>query len=276
MSKENKLLKRAKQSMKILKSGKIMVKGDQEIDLSPFIKQSSDEAVVSRLNGIISKEDVVVEEGAKTVDIKYTLQSLMKTTELESHVHDDAEPPTIVIPIKKKSAISAFDFLTDGPLGDLLRSSSFALTYKKIKHQWVELNNDDTSSFTNVMYVPNIVVFMDVKNSKFRKDPYKVNVLILALPTKAQMIDDEHPNVTNEDASFWTVADILESAIRVGSKKIILDPFEPKVLRKDKAATIDAWSKALESDKIRSQFNSINFIFEDEDRYVSFRAKVKE
>lgn len=276
MSKESKLIKRAKQSMKILKSGKIMVKGDQEIDLSPFIKQSTEEAVVSRLNGIISKEDVVIDEAGKELDVKYTLQPLMKTVELDAQIPSDGELSTMIIPIKKKSAITAFDFLADGPLGELLRSSSFASSYKKIKKQWVELNKNDSSEFTNVLYIPNIMIFMDPKTGKFRKEPYKINVLILALPTKSQFINEERPTVTTEDAVFWIIADILESAIRLGTKKIILDPFEPKLLKKERACTADAWARALSGDKIRSQFKSINFAFENDANFVVLNAKMNE
>ena len=86
MGKGKKLMKRAKESMKILKSGKIMVKGDQEIDLTPFIQQSSEEAIVSRLNGIISKEDVQIEDGAKVVDIDTIIQPLMKTSEVRAQI----------------------------------------------------------------------------------------------------------------------------------------------------------------------------------------------
>lgn len=271
MSKENKLIKRAKQSMKILKSGKIMVKGDQEIDLSPFIKQSTEDAVVSRLNGIISKEDVIIEDGAKVVDIKTSLQPLIKTAELESVIPTDAEPYTVIIPIKKQKAITAFDFLTGGALGEILRTSTFASAYKKLKKDWVEINKDDTTPFTNVLYVPDVMIFMDSDNMKFRKKPYKINVLILALPTKSQMVDEDHPDVTTDEAIYRTIADIIESAVRVGAKKIILDPYSPKILNKARDISSNAWKEALQSPKAQ-QFNSIIAAFEDEEKYVVFNA----
>ena len=271
MGKGKKLMKRAKESMKILKSGKIMVKGDQEIDLTPFIQQSSEEAIVSRLNGIISKEDVQIEDGSKVVDIDTIIQPLMKTTEVRAQIASDAEPETIIIPIKKKTAITAFDFLNIGALGELLRTSTLASAYKKIKKDWIEINKDDTTPFTNVMYVPNVMVFMDLKHGKFRKNPYKVNVLILALPSKSQMIDEDHPDITDEQAVYRTIADIIESAARVGVKKLILDPFDPKILNKERYISSKAWREALESPKVQ-QFNSIVFSFSNEKNYIVFNA----
>ena len=181
MGKKNKLIKRATRSMKILKSGKIKIEGEHILDLAPLIKKSSKEATVSRLNGIISKEDVVLEEGGKVLNVQTVLQSQMKTVDIQANISQSAENYTVVVPIKKKSAIDIFDFLSDGVLGDILRSSTLASTYKKIKKEWVTLNKDDTTSFTNVMYVPDVAVFMDPDEEKLKRRAYYINVLILAM-----------------------------------------------------------------------------------------------
>lgn len=274
MGKKNKLIKRATRSMKILKSGKIKIEGEHILDLAPLIKKSSKEATVSRLNGIISKEDVVLEEGGKVLNVQTVLQSQMKTVDIQANISQSAENYTVVVPIKKKSAIDIFDFLADGVLGDILRSSTLASTYKKIKKEWVTLNKDDTTSFTNVMYVPDVAVFMDPDEEKLKRRAYYINVLILALPSKDMMIDDEHPKISNEDASARTIADILEASIRVHAKKLIIDPFNPKVLRKDCSITASLWNEALWSNRVKEQIDDIIFSFEEESKFIVFSSKV--
>ena len=61
MAKKKKLKKLAESNIKILKSGKIKFSKNQKIDLGLFTTESIEGAVVSRLEGIISQEDVVVE-----------------------------------------------------------------------------------------------------------------------------------------------------------------------------------------------------------------------
>ena len=88
------------------------------------------------------------------------------------------------------------------------------------------------------------------------------------------MIDDEHPKITNEDASARTIADILEASIRVHAKKLIIDPYNPKVLRKDCSATASLWNEALWSNRVKEQIDDVIFSFEEESKFIVFSSKV--
>lgn len=271
MGKGKKLMKKAKKSMKILKSGKILIEGANKIDLSPFIKTSVDEAVVSRLDGIISVEDA----NAKKVNCKidHVLQSQVRVSELNGMTNQSPVNDTILIMLPKKASLTVFDFLDTGVVGDLLRCSTLANAYKQVKKKWVELNTDDNTEFTNILYLPDIMVFLDTKNNKFKEVPYKVNVLICAIPP-TKRIAELHPTDedTKQTARMRIISDCLEAGVRLGVKRLIIDPFMVKQLRKDRSDSAKLWNEAIRSERIRHSYTNIIMAFEDEGEFVVFAA----
>ena len=265
--KGKKIIKTAKKSMKILKSGKIQI-GDSKIDLRPIISESSESAVISRLDGIISKEEAAVEDSK--CNIEYMLQPQLKSAELSSIADKKPYYDTVVIILPKKASISVFDFLNTGTIGDLLRSSTLSISYTKVKKEWVNLNKDDETEFTNILYIPDVFVFLDPESGKFKAKPYRVNVLICAVPSYKKIAAASETEIERSTALMRMIGDTLEAGIRLGCKELVIDPFQIKALRKDVSETSKLWNTAVSSQRIQNNFDEITFSFISDGEFAVF------
>ena len=266
--------KMAESNFKILKSGKLKVKKGQKINLRPFITNSVENSVVGRLDGIISKENVVVD----TEDLHQNVTSNMLSDIHVASLAAKTEKPgisTLVVTINKKNALDAFDLMRDDSLGILLRTSTLTSCYMELKQEWKNLNEDDNSNFTNVLYVPEIMVFVDPDTGKLLKKPFKVNIIILAIPTKKNMSEQGVEEFTDEMAASRVIADIMDSAIKLGCKDIIIDPYCHKYLISMPYDAGKLWNNIVSTQRCIEQFKSIIFAIEDEELFVSFNAASK-
>lgn len=266
--------KMAESNFKILKSGKLKVKKGQKINLRPFITNSVENSVVGRLDGIISKENVVVD----TEDLHQNVTSNMLSDIHVASLAAKTEKPgisTLVVTVNKKNALDAFDLMRDDSLGILLRTSTLTSCYMELKQEWKNLNEDDNSNFTNVLYVPEVMVFVDPDTGKLLKKPFKVNIIILAIPTKKNMSEQGVEEFTDEMAASRVIADIMDSAIKLGCKDIIIDPYCHKYLISMPYDAGKLWNNIVSTKRCIEQFKSIIFAIEDEELFVSFNAASK-
>ena len=260
-------------NIKILKSGKIKFAKDEKLDLSNFIKESVDDVIVSRLDAIISKEDVVIELDEMKRDLRTYLLSELDIAAMQS-LTNSAVTPTIVIPVDKKDALDCFDFLDGGVIGSILRTSTFASVYKKVKKQWKELCKKDNSHLTNVLYVPKVMVFLDELTGKIINSPFYINVLIVATPPAKYMLENPVTDIEDEDVIKRYVTDILNTSIKCGCKDIIINPYNAKVLEDDLSVTTETWLKHLSNQRCKENFNSISFSLEDQNLFIVFEAQL--
>lgn len=266
--------KMAESNFKILKSGKLKVKKGQKINLRPFITNSVENSVVGRLDGIISKENVVVD----TEDLHQNVTSNMLSDIHVASLAAKTEKPgisTLVVTVNKKNALDAFDLMRDDSLGILLRTSTLTSCYMELKQEWKDLNEEDNSNFTNVLYVPEVMVFVDPDTGKLLKKPFKVNIIILAIPTKKNMSEQGVEEFTDEMAASRVIADIMDSAIKLGCKDIIIDPYCHKYLISMPYDAGKLWNNIVSTQRCIEQFKSIIFAIEDEELFVSFNAASK-
>ena len=266
--------KMAESNFKILKSGKLKVKKGQKINLRPFITNSVENSVVGRLDGIISKENVVVD----TEDLHQNVTSNMLSDIHVASLAAKTEKPgisTLVVTVNKKNALDAFDLMRDDSLGILLRTSTLTSCYMELKQEWKNLNEEDNSNFTNVLYVPEVMVFVDPDTGKLLKKPFKVNIIILAIPTKKNMSEQGVEEFTDEMAASRVIADIMDSAIKLGCKDIIIDPYCHKYLISMPYDAGKLWNNIVSTQRCIEQFKSIIFAIEDEELFVSFNAASK-
>ena len=122
MSKKKQLKKLAKSNIQVLKTGKIKIAKGEKISLKSFVNESIKNTVISRLDGIISQEDVVIDTKDLRVDITSNMTTDFKTSELISRVQSP-KTNTIVVTVNKKNALDVFDFLDDSSLGIIPRNS---------------------------------------------------------------------------------------------------------------------------------------------------------
>lgn len=287
MSKKKKKLKKlAESNIKILKSGKIKFSKNQKIDLSVFANESIEGTIVSRLNGIISKEDVVIDTTNlrckvdtyinNDIEIAELSAQISKSVISEQAVKNSVNVPftnTLIITVSKKNALDMFDFLNPDTIGVVLRSSTLAAVYSKdeIRDKWDELNNDN-SSFTNVLYIPKVMMFIDYKTGEIRKTPYYINILIVAVPSIKNMSVDGVEEISEEEAVNRVIADIADSAIKCGSKNLIINPYGYKLFKDNTKVTADAWDLITSSQKFIENIDSVQFAINDEVNFIIFNA----
>lgn len=272
MSKKKKKIKKlAESNIQMLKSGKIKIAKDQKINISSFVSKSVENTIVSRLDAIISKEDVVIDTKDLHPNITTNLTNPVRTAELTAQINNPVTE-TIVITMSKKQSLEAFNYLDDGSLGEILRTSTLAAIYKQIKDAWISLTKDDTSHFTNVLYIPDVMVFLDTDKMKIRKNPYKINVLLIAEPSVNKMTENGIEKLSDEAAASRVIADITEAAIKCGCKNIIIDPFGHKTLSKDISEVSKLWMQITSSQRFIENITSTIFAIEQEERFVVFNA----
>ena len=267
----------AKRSIKILKSGKVKINKDQKISLAPYVEESLTEVVCSRIEGIISKADVVIDSKTSittTANIM-SAKDLLNTSSMIDKSVGDITPNTVVHVINKKEALTTFDFTNESIIGSLLRTSTLAAIYRKIKEAWVELNDDDKTGFTNVLFIPKILVFLEDETGVVKKVPLFVNLLLLSVPSPKAIKDattEEEPE--NQVIINRYIDDVFKSAVLCGAKKLIITPFCHKLFLKEVYDTSEAWVNNTQLQKNIENIDSVNFAINDENLYVVFAGSL--
>lgn len=261
-----------KKNIKILKSGKVKFKKDQKISLDPYIKDSVKGCVCSRIEGIPNNEEVVLEETNLKTEINTNLTSIKRCLELNAYTSD--QPYTVVSVCSKKEAEGLFDFMENTIIGVLLRTSTLASIYKTQKERWVELNTDDKTAFTNVLYIPNILIFLNERDGKILKKPFKVNLLVVSVPNAKCMVDGI-AEAEDDVVVKRIVDDIFESAIKIHTPKLIISPFCYHPLLKDEHLTSEYWHAVSETERVNNNIKSIDFCVNSDDSFIIFKKSKK-
>ncbi len=273
MSKHNDLKKLAKTNIKILSSNKIKLRKGQKISIKPMVEESLSKAVVSRLEGIIDGNTEKF-ESSHVIKSEATALCQIKMADIISHTSTDGNVvPTIVHVVTKKNALD-FDFAGEGIIGDLLRSSTLGPVYQKLKNGWKELNTDDKSDFTNILFMPNIFVFINGIEALF--NPFKVNLLLVAVPTFTHHKESLPEDATNVETGYIgrVYGDIMDAATKIeGCTDLIIDPFDLKITKNFQHEVINMWNYLIDSIRCRKVVRSIWFSIEDEFNYVLFIAE---
>lgn len=252
-------------SIEILESGKIKFKKDEKVDIGAFVESSINDAKISRLEGIPSKEEIVI-DGSNNyrIDASTNCSSIPRIVELISSINS-TETQTIVIPMSKKKAEHLEDNETVAWLG---KSSTFASIYAKIQKTWDELNEDDNTSFTNIMFIPKLYIFLE-KKGKLRKKPIIVNLMIVAVPSISKAKD----GIEIMDEIEYTnriINDSIDACIRCGCKSVIVDPFSMNSLQKDVHYTSKYWHGKTETQRVIENIRNITFSIDNDDLYIIF------
>lgn len=252
-------------SIQILESGKIKFKKDEKIDISAYVDDSVNNAKISRLEGIPSKEEIIIDGSSNyRIEASANCSSIARIIDLVSSINT-TEVQTIVLPMSKKKATKFEDNEIIEWLG---KSSTFVSTYAKLKKAWDELNEDDSTCFTNVLFIPKIYIFLE-KKGKLRKKPIMVNLMIVALPSinkaKGGIEATDHIEYTNR-----IINDSIDACIRCGCKSVVIDPYYMGALQKDVHYTAKYWYGKTETQRVIENIRNITFSIDNDDLYVIF------
>ena len=260
----------AKNSIKIISNNKIKLRRGQKISIKPIVEESIKGATISRLEGIIP-DNTDKYDASHIIKSEATLLSQIKISDIVTHTANDNMVPTIVHVCTKKNSLD-FDFAGEGIIGDLLRTSTLGPTYNKIKNGWKNLNTDDKTTFTNVMFIPNILVFSNGIETLF--SPFKVNLLLVSVPSFKLFKENAPEDSKNVEVDYIgrIYGDIMDSAIKIsGCSDLIINPFDIKISKEYPHDVVDMWNYLIDSSMCRKSISSIWFsITDDEFHYVLF------
>lgn len=252
-------------SIQILESGKIKFKKDEKIDISSFVDDSVNDAKISRLEGIPSKEEIII-DGSNNyrIEASANCSSISRIIDLVSSINSN-ETQTIVLPMSKKKASNLEENEIIKWLG---KTSTFIATYARLKKVWDELNDEDSSCFTNVMFIPKLYIFLE-KKGKLRKKPIIVNLMVVSLPS----INKAKGGIEATDTIDYTnriINDTMDACIRCGCKSVIIDPYSMKALQSDVHYTARYWHGKTETQRVIENIRNITFSIDNDDLYVIF------
>lgn len=247
-------------------SGEILLKKNSKLDISEQVKESVNGTIISRLEAVPTKENIVVD--TKENDYRNTItvdnSTIMRVIDMNAEI-DSVNELTVVIPMTKKKAKK---FEENDTLYWLSKTSSFDAVMEKVYRDWKELNEDDNSPYTNVLYVPKLYLFMD-KYGKLRKTPVKVNLLIVALPSQKHASSGIDV-VEDTEYNNRIINDTVEAAIKVGAKNIVVDPYVMSALQKDIHYTATYWKGVMEKQRTIENIKKCIFALENDNLYIVF------
>lgn len=251
--------------IKILASGKIKFKRNEKIDISSSVHASMHDTVISRIEGIPSKEEIIIDDTRNyRIEATANCSSITRIIELVSNINT-TDVQTIVLPMTKKKASK----LEDNEIIEwLAKSSAFTPIYSKIKKNWDNLNDDDNSCFTNVMFIPNIYIFLE-KKGKLRKNPILVNLMIVAVPSINKATDGIDA-IDDIEYTNRIINDSIEACIKCGCKSIVVNPYCMNALQKDVHYTAKYWHGKTETQRVIENIRNITFSIDNDDLYVIF------
>ena len=219
----------------------------------------------SRLEGLPSNEEIVIDSDEKDYRIETNINksTVQKTITLLSEI-DENTVQTVLIPIPKKKSGK----IEEHPFIKWLKDiSTFEAVYDKVEERWLDLNEDDKTEFSNVLYLPDIYVFMNGK--KIRTKPFRINLVIVAVPNKfnAKPGIDE---MNEYEYIHKVVDDSIEATIKLGCKNLVINPFALGFLADGAHSASEYWSTIPERGRVIENINSLVFSISDDDLFIIF------
>ena len=223
------------------------------------------DALITKLNLIPTMEDIIIEkEKESRISFEIHMISMMDEIILESVLNMGKEVPktrqiTVVVITNKKKALhlkknTSLDlFLFYSPL---LRA-----IYKTIRKEWDDLNKDDESSDTNVLYLPDVL--FDTKMKK-KHVSIRLNFLVVSVPSINHINEEGKQNPTTEFYIDRIIGDVYDAAIKCGCKNLLISPYDVKFMERDYPDfTIKTWLSKLSDQRQKDNIEQVKFIVSD-------------
>lgn len=164
-----------KKNIKSLKKGYFKI-GDDKILLDEGIKECVKNTIVSNLDSMIDNSTISDTVTDTSLKISTTSQY---TAAINQALKNPMVKPTIIIYDNFKNINDMFDYLAPTTLGRLLRTSTLPAVYSMIKEQWLELVSKRKEDEFDLIYVPNVRVFINDRTGENIKSNIFINVLVV-------------------------------------------------------------------------------------------------
>lgn len=237
-----------------------------------LVKAVINDAIISKLAGIPSKEEVNIDNPTSSykirIDAQMTTLSNMMLLEAICGDRTDVNRPTIVIITNKKKALKLknneiFSYLA-------VMSHNFKYAFRLLEIDWDALNLRDDSKDTNVMFLPNISIYSKTKDKK-QDENLMINVLIVSVPSIGNINDEGYTDPSVEAYINRIISDVYDSAIRCGCKSLILLPYQIKFMEEDyRDITAQIWLDKLSDKRVLENIKTTKFIINNPLAYTTF------
>lgn len=243
-------------------------------DVTPFASETIANAIISRIQGIPTKEKIVID--TETITPTLTSVNLMKGNAVQilsyyGELKNNVDNFTFVVVDTKKRIMKLFDesrLKLRNDIEALKIRTTLSAVYKSVSPSWEEINRNDITNFTNVMYLPKLSLYMTEKG-KMRNSAVIFNLLVVAVPDQDDM-GEGIAAVEDRQAIQRIIHDVLTSAIKCGSSKLILNPYSNKILRKDLHTSAEIWFNEISMQEILENIDSIDFMIPSREDFILF------
>ena len=266
-----------KRNVKTLKKGVIKA-GGKKIDIKPLIDSSAEDAtIVSSIDKIIpvvtdrkSDDGLILQTSVTAIkkngNYKRVLDNLL-TNPLNLVLEKSSQNITVVL-MKPLDKIKDFYFDSNDLEGALMRQSTLSHVLKKVMLKWKNTIYNTAIDATAVMFLPDIVVFLNSNGDIIK--PSTLNVLYVGLPANVKNDNSTSAGEIIKANILTNMMDVFDVAINLGLTKITFNPYTTKYSRKHPDIVSDGLVRIVTSKKVRDNFESINLEFDDDDLCIMF------
>lgn len=251
-------------------NGKIKIKKGTKLSFQPYIEKSLKDVIISRLDCIAPKNDVIIESSNCITDINTSLTTQYRCASFLSKI-ESASTNTILYITNKKHYDNIFYQIDNNinPLSILMNTSTLEPIYSNISHVWKNINKGDNTTLTNVMFIPDVYVFLDIKTKQLLSQPFFINLLVVSVPVLENM-NDGIEKMSIEDGIKYVINNSIESAIKCGAKNLIINPYSYKLLTKNANYTANLWYDVTSQQNVIEGIDRIDFTIPTDDQYYLF------
>lgn len=265
----------AQKNVKILKEGKIKIPKGPKVPIEQFIADSVSRTVALPLDAIIAQEAMTSTKDSPEIDLQ--MSTMWDVITRPTFTASSVLGGTVytVVTVVKKPGSDAFNFDDATIVGNLMRTSNLPAIYKRIEDNWTDVNNKKNLS-TNILFIPDILVYLDRYSGEVLRYPYKVNLLLIAEPSKKDI--EESPeykdkDVTKEDLIERIISDVAEASVKCGASNLVIAPYCHKWLVSDIYITAEKWKEMCAFQPVCVAIEKIVFAVNKEDLYIIFKSR---
>ena len=264
----------SEKNIKILKDGHIKIHKGVKYPLEPFISDATDNTVCLPIDNIINQESIGTTKD--NPDIVYKMTTMTNVISIPSYValyHSKSIVQTVVATTTRKLSDEKFSFDDPTIVGALMRTSTLPAIYKRIKDNWIDLN-DKPIETANVLFIPGIFVYLDNNDGSILKYPFKVNLLVVSEPNRKEIektSEYQDANVRNSVFINRMVSHVMDAAIKCNVNNLVIAPYCHKWLVSDIYDTANVWHVNAHKNDVRSSIESITFAVNNEDYFIIFK-----
>lgn len=266
----------SQKNVKILKEGKIKIPKGPKVPIEQFISESVNKTVSLPLDAIIAREAMTSTKETPTVELQMsTMWDVITRPTFTASAVLGGTSHTVVSVVNKKNSCDGFNFDDATIVGNLMRTSLLPAIYKRIMDNWVDINDKKNLS-TNVLFIPDILVYLDKYTGEVLRYPYKVNLLLIAEPSKKDI--EESPEFKDKDdiqeeLVERIVSDVAEASVKCGASNLVIAPYCHKWLVNDIYITAEKWKDMCGFQPVCIAIEQIVFAINKEDLYIIFKNR---